>query len=1043
MYGCLSVWPACADAEVPPTTQGATVHELSMSDRMYLARQFVARVNKGFAEANYNLGNKGLILDEQIRRMPEGEELLFNIYLLESRLTIQAPIMGRAEKGHLLLSLRDFSAALEFPIEQDPTNGSFSGWYIRENKKFLLDPKARTVTTPNGTFTLSEFADVGTDDVLVPISDLQNWFGLQLKPSLSTLEINLISSTKLPVEERLARQSFKDKNVRLGPPELPPIEDQSKVIDYPFVDVSTTASYRRDGASGLSQTDASASIRTAGDFANGTLTTQTQLEKEEKLSSIRANYKQESLKPELLGPLKARRFELGDVNPGAIPLQTYSSSGLGARVTNVDPLLGTLRPTTEIRGTTFPNWDVELYRGDQLLALQTTGDDGVYAFENVDLFETDNTFRVVLYGPQGEVREEQVSIPVDATRMADRHGIYDITVDAQDNQTYRKRKSDSDDQDAPNVTATYETGLGDVSSLLFGLETGSKFGEFGMTGHAGISTRLGGVLYNFDTAIDDQSEMAADLVARRAFGEHQIRNELRVATDKFKSADNFAEGQGDNFNERFLADGPIPWDIGIRPHYNLGLGYAIQTDGNSRMDYNAGVSTSWGRISGSEQLNYASVGGNAEDTLTSITSLNGSIGANRLRLTANYDIKPESRLDLLTADVRRSVTRDMELEFSLQHQLEPAVTQVGAQMNWNAGFANISPSLTYDTDQNLIATLNTRFGLAHDPTSNGARMYDRSITSNGGVSAFVFLDKNGDNQFNGDDEKLPNVVLHAPQNGGSETTDENGQVLFTRLSDSLPTDIYVDESTLGDPFWISGFKGASVTPHEGHVTKMQFPIHIAGEMDGTVFSRNKEGGNFPLRGISVSLYDMTGKKFNSVYSETDGYYILEKIPPGQYYLTIDGRSFGTRFARPMPQLITIGYDGTTIYGKNIYMQEGQPDVPVRFVQNTDALNLNVAPPEGRNLYVTLGTYKSRLMMALSWFKIRSLFGHQLDGLDIVEKPSDSYPDVKTGNYALRLTSESGDLKDTYNKCRVIRANGQDCSIDIVAQKPDAGKVAAK
>src|SRR5690606_9891307 len=139
----------------------------------------------------------------------------------------------------------------------------------------------------------------------------------------------------------------------------------------------------------------------------GTLKTQSLLDNEEKLTNVRATYKQESLEPELLGPLAARKYELGDVNSVNFPLSQFNSFGTGARVTNVHPLRSYLRPETEITGDAFPGWDVELYRNNALVSFQRVGDDGIYRFENVELFLNDNNFRVVMYGPQGERREEE------------------------------------------------------------------------------------------------------------------------------------------------------------------------------------------------------------------------------------------------------------------------------------------------------------------------------------------------------------------------------------------------------------------------------------------------------------------------------------------------------------------------------------------------------------------------------------------------------------------------------------------------------------
>src|SRR5690606_34508073 len=141
-------------------------------------------------------------------------------------------------------------------------------------------------------------------------------------------------------------------------------------------------------------------------------------------------------------------------------------------------------------------------------------------------------------------------------------------------------------------------------------------------------------------------------------------------------------------------------------------------------------------------------------------------------------------------NVRRFVTPKAEIDLGLHRYNDPKKTEASARLNWDAGFANISPGVTYNSDNDLVATLNTRFGVLRDPGAGEMRMFDRHVTANGGVSAFVYLDKDGDNVFNKDaDEVIEGAIIQAPQNGGRQETNEEGYAFFKNMGQMRLTDV--------------------------------------------------------------------------------------------------------------------------------------------------------------------------------------------------------------------------------------------------------------
>lgn len=847
-----------ARAEVPP--ESAVSQSLTPAQRLSLAKEFVSRISKGLASADQKLMETGRA-GKDLSNIPDGEILFFRLRL-DQKLALDSTIFSIVENGGILVSLKDFISAVQFPITVSPDGNVASGWFIRENRPFELDMAKREVKSRDKIFPVSESVRVEDNDVLVPSDELGRWFGIELDPNPSQLEFFLVSPIKLPIQEQLDRKNRTFSNQQIGPPLLPEAESDRKALDFPFVDVASTSRYSRPGDGGKTKTQNTASVRTSGDFAYGTLFTQSQLDREERLTNLRVNYKKEERDPELLGPLHARRYEIGDVIPVDIPLNDTETTGMGVRVTNADKLRNIIRPSTEITGTNFPGWDVELYREEQLLAVQTVGDDGLYKFDNVDLFSANNNFRLVFYGPQGEVREEEVYVPVDPSRLSQMSSAYDVSIYRQNTQTYRKFKGKDRDEGSPNIVAYYERPLTENLALSAGFSNRQDNGDQKGRIYGGLSTSLYGTILNFNTALDSKGESAGEIVARKDIGKHSLRNETRVSSEAYRltepddqeNAQIFTSSTTNStddveiFGNQFSATGPFPFQVGQKPRYNLSLDYSQQADGDQYVFSGLGFSTVWSPISFSEQLTYrAATGGTAsDDEVRSLTSVSGNIGSNRLRLTADYEIKPESELDNITANVKRRITPKAELDVSLIRMEQERITEGRAQVNWDAGYANISPGVIYNTENDLTATINTRFGLARDPASGSVKSFDRQVTAYGGVSAFVFLDKNGDMKFGDGDEPISDVIIKAPQNGGREITEEDGRAFFRSMGAMRLTDVFVDPGSLPDPYWISSFEGSAILPREGHVTELEFPIHVGGEIDGTVYARALDGGVYPV-----------------------------------------------------------------------------------------------------------------------------------------------------------------------------------------------------
>jgi len=1009
---------------------------LTSLERRSLAQNFVKRMKSGFARANkFSNSLQGVKKKKKVNIYPDGSVLLFQP-VLPGFLKPEGVITGRMEQGELMISLSDFATILELPIGINAEDKVANGWYLREDLTFQLNTAEGYVETASGRFDLPSSILFEEQDVFVPLKGLTQWMEFEFDVVFDVQELKITPPHPFPFQERVARRKRKLSTRKTPQAILPLGSDSYGVAGIPFVDVSTDSRYTKRQNGGDADLRHRANIRTSGDFLRGTLTTQSQIDNDEQLRSARANYRQESLEDNLLGPIKARRFEVGDVTQTNILLSRSVGQELGARVTNADPLRNFTSPQTTISGNAIPGWDVELYREAQLVGFKTVDDNGFYSFINVDLFINDNNFRLVFYGPQGEVREEELFVPVDANRLAEKRGVYDVSVTLNDKNTYNKDVGSIDDVDegSLNVAAIYEQplGRGAVASASFTSNQQDK--ERNNVVHGGLSTTVLNTLVNLDTAIDDEADTAAQLTLRRDIGIHELRNTLSWRAEGFDEIDSQANDRG-VYTNNFNALGPLPFGFGNNPRYNFNMRYTGTTEGENSIQTTLGANTIWKGFNLGNAYTYSTGSDLEDDRLANISSITGRYGRSRLRLLAENELRPDRQLRRLVANYNHRFSRKLELDLGATRDLDPSLSEFTAQLNWQANFALISPSVRYNTNDDFFAGLSTRFGIGYDPLAGKIRSTNIPITGNGGISALVFLDSNGDGIMGEDEEPLSDVIVHALQNGGRLSTDSKGVAFFTNLQELRLTDVQIDDQTLEDPQWISGFKGVSVLPREGYVAEILFPVHLSGEMDGTLYveaeGREKRG----MRNTRIHLYNAQGKIEQTAVTDVGGFYLFTRIPPGRYLLMVDQNDAQTnKFERPKPQQIEVGYEGAIIYGNDIIAKGDAKDVPSTILadlKDYKALHPHVDfSKSDYDLVMNLGEYNSKIMTSVVWYRLRKRYRSILGDAELMVPAKASVPDNKNGKHALRVGLPNSSLDDAYARCRALVIRNLQCKVEI-------------
>jgi hypothetical protein len=310
--------------------------------------------------------------------------------------------------------LGDFVTALDVPIRIDLKAKKASGWAFEESNRIAIDYGAMTA----GYGVKSEAIAPGTiretpEGWCVQTTALARWFGIGVKPMTAGSALLLHSDTKLPVElemEREARAAL-IKPAKFDLSTLPQVRIPYRMWRAPALDFVVSAGVTYRAADGLT-VDRQSSVYAAGEIARLSYDAQMTTSRNGIPQQLRLRAYRSDPDGGLLGPARATHFGFGDVEGYDSKLTGTATFGRGAVITNRPLTSQTAFDRTSFEGDLPSGWEAELYRNDELLAFAKPTADQRYVFDNVQLLYGENRIRIVLYGPQGQVRtrEELVNV---------------------------------------------------------------------------------------------------------------------------------------------------------------------------------------------------------------------------------------------------------------------------------------------------------------------------------------------------------------------------------------------------------------------------------------------------------------------------------------------------------------------------------------------------------------------------------------------------------------------------------------------------------
>lgn len=791
----------------------------------------------------------------------------------------------QTDKG-VCIDFADVIMALDLPVRLDKKSRRATGWIFAERETLTIDRDANTVQKVNTRKNLTSGDIYDTPEGwCINAKRLSQWFGVDLRPDLSNALLFLESERKLPFQQAMER---KERAAKIRPrrsfdlSSLPQSSEPYKLWRTPSVDAVVSAGGLHDKQSGQ-QFDVRYELFASGEIGKASFDARLSSDNNGVPESLRLRAYRTDPEGELLGPLKATHFALGDVSTVSTPLVSQSTVGRGGFLTNRPVDRPDSFDRTSFRGELPNGWDAELYRNGQLLAFADNRSDGRYEFIDVPLLYGQNRFEVVLYGPQGQVRRDVKTIPV---------GLDSI----------------------PPKKTYYWAGVHEAGKDLINLRNFSTLRQAGWRGGVGVERGLNAktsvAASLFSLKIDDVRHHFLEGSLRRAIGPTLVelsassnldggmafRGQLIGELGKtFITAESiWAQGgfvsdrieRNVNGLHRLSLDHNFKLGDKIVP-FHLEAQYEMRDRGTNRLEITGRTSLNFRNLSLTGELNwekrFSDFGPDPPDRLSARLQASGRIGRVRLRGEASYRIAPEKRFERVnfTGEWRAGERSDWRVELGYDAPLDRGRMGVGIIRRFDK--FSLTATAEAATDGSVAAGLNLSFSLGPDPRNGKMRLSGNKLAASGQALAIVYRDQNRDGIRQPHEPLEKNVELTAGQTIALSPTDLRGRAIIDNLQPFRPILIGIDASSIADPYVQPSLPGVVITPRPGIATTVELPLVAAGEVEGSLVKAG--GGSLP--GVGLELLDLEGRVVRETQTEFDGFFLFDGVPYGTYRLRIE------------------------------------------------------------------------------------------------------------------------------------------------------------
>lgn len=570
-------------------------------------------------------------------------------------------------------------------------------------------------------------------------------------------------------------------------------------------------------------------------------------------------------------------FEAGDVTGFNSTLFNNSTSGRGAYASSFKDLVLSADKTIDLNGPLSDGWQVELYQNGQLIGFRQNGLAGRYQFANVPVSYGLNVFKLVFYGPYGEVVTEEREYYSGTSPV--KRGEFGYTANAyqRDRYLFEGNEPSVNPSDKGTVDYTGYYGLNDELTLIGSMSTTpdvvtDEIRQFGAVGAqmavAGASVQYN-TLYGFENgAVGHHVDVQGNVYVGDIFARYDYYGDMRSPLSYY--------------SDRYLKDIAEARLTGYIPGVSLPY-YVSYLEGNDLEDngklqearmrlspsfwqyYNVSVENLWHK---DDSEKYDEV----------ILLLQAQFNRLGLRSQTRYRVDPSAYFSSFNqqADYRwnkytyfqANWDHDCRSNYSDQNDLDTLSVSAGRLFD----VGGLTLTMSVDTDRDAAIGLMYNLSLGKIPGRMQTFLNGQTKMSKRGTMYAMVEDEAGN--------PIPNAKVQVSGLQEPVVTDENGGALITDMEPYAKAIMKVDPSSIEDVALTPMEEEKKVVLRPGTVRPVKLLYVHKGGVEGLIECK---GEPYKYR---IELLNKEGKTVAVKTPDLDGSFIFDEIIFGEYTLAI-------------------------------------------------------------------------------------------------------------------------------------------------------------
>ncbi len=840
---------------------------------------------------------------------------------------ISTEVVGVERGFNYYLPVLGMARVVLFPSQGDLANSRVSGVFFDPQNDYSIDVNRGIFTVRGESFELPEGSfivrDLGQNigDIYVTPEILNQIWPLDLEINFSELTVDIKTKKLLPYErerERKKRQArLAGQEEEKDGPKFEFISNTYKLLGRPLFNISESVSWDQEEDQITNNLNITGRGDMLGASADYTINMTSDRDEALDLNNLRFRLTRQDMGDGSL-PFGLKLLQAGDVDAKPSPLISKFYSGRGAYLSTSSRPRNQAFDEITVDGTAEPGWEVELYRGRELIDFGFVDETGQYRFENVPLNYGRNNMRVVLYGPQGQIEERAEDYRIKRTQL--RPGQTTMEASILDNGVplfdVKDKKTDTDVNSTKYIRlnrgiSPWMTGFATFTqtpSFIEGEEkkyvtAGAEFNALGGAGQVELYKDLDG-----GNIVD----------TRFSTGFAGVNTSLRTSfLQDFESREAGFGANAKTFEGEFRASKTFSFE-------DSSLSLSADTQHIKRENGNKSTRTSTSQSMSRDRYTLSNTVGTSY-TNGDRTSTDGALSLNtvlsprwNLRSSLKYDFHPETEVDSARIDLRYSDLDKFGAGIDIDQGLNDSnETHVGLNASYDFSTFLGSADLDWDSEDGLDLILRASTTLGPDgPDGNYILTTDYQGHSTA-LKVRLFHDKDSDGDFGGDDEPVEGGKVFV-NNFRTKPSDSEGYIELLGAGPPGLVDIKVDQESLPNPFLVPIKDGYSTILRPRTKPYIEFALIESGSIDGTV--RFADGR--PIPGLIIQLLSHDGVVLQEAPTLSDGFYVFEFVKPGTYTVQVSP----SHEINVPPMTVSVTSEEIFAYGVDLILLEQAAEV---------------------------------------------------------------------------------------------------------------------